>query len=102
MPPALTASAVTECVPERSGRPARVYGDAYLQALHKMMTHTWGLCTWLGVQAGVRCWGRRRRTTAAHVPAVAVAHGRVAQERDSEYRAARAHEGALRRLGRAG
>eukprot|EP00964_Phaeocystis_antarctica_P118800 scaffold82535_cov95-Phaeocystis_antarctica.AAC.1 len=74
VPPALRASAVTECVPERSGRPARVYGDAYLQALHKMRTHTTctctcGLCTWPGVQAGVRCWGRRRRTTAAHVPA---------------------------------
>ena len=46
----------------------------------------------------MQCWGRRLLTTAAHVTSVAMAHGRVAEERDSEYRAARAHEGALCRL----
>ena len=46
----------------------------------------------------MQCWGRRLLTTAAHVTSVAMAHGRVAEERDSEYRAARPHEGALCRL----
>ena len=60
------------------------------------------LRTWLGLQVCVQCWGRRLRTTAAHVTSVAMAHGRVAEECDSEYRAARAHEGALCCLGHEG
>ena len=39
-----------------------------------------------------------RQPTAAHVAPVAMTHGRVAEERDRQYRAARAHEGALCRL----